>query len=112
VNSSKQQYLMQVRANSAYPVYRGMIGLIAWIGYIAAACWALSGIIGFFVGMQEEGFLAGLGVLIVGTVLAALTFLFARLSQEASLILVDIGDALTESHSLQAQQVKSTVGNW
>ena len=36
MNTSKQQYIDNIRSNTAYPTYRGIIGIIAIFGYLLA----------------------------------------------------------------------------
>ncbi len=98
MDNSKQRYLDLIRANSAYPTYRGFIGLIATIGYLLAAVIAFGAVIGGFVSMSQS-FMLGLAIFVAGGVYAALIFLLARFFREASLILVDIGDSVADAIS-------------
>lgn len=97
----KQQYLDSIRHNSAYPTYRGVIGLISLIFYGLATVCALGALIGGLSAMSRSPF-AGLGVFIVGALLAALYYLMGRLFKEAALILVDIGDSTLDANSRSA----------
>lgn len=98
MNAEKQKYLTDIRANTAYPVYRGMIGIITLLGMILAGLQGLSALIMGFTTMGQT-FLGGLALLLLGLVVAALIFLGAKLFKEAALILVDIGDSVTERNS-------------
>lgn len=100
MNPEKQQYLDRIRANTAYPTYRGIIGIIAVLGYALAGLQGLAALITGF-GSMGQSFLAGLGILIGGLIIAALIFLGARFWKEGALILVDIGDSITEANSTQ-----------
>ena len=96
MNSQKQQYLIAVRANSAYPAYRGVIGTVALLGYLLAGAFALAALIAGFTTMTQS-FMLGVVVLAGGAISAALVFLMARFYKEAALILADIGDVVTEA---------------
>lgn len=98
MNVEKEKYLTEIRANTAYPIYRGMIGVITLLGMILAGIQGLSAVIMGFTTMGQT-FLGGLAVLLLGLVVAALIFLGAKLFKEAALILVDIGDSITDKNS-------------
>jgi hypothetical protein len=74
---AKQQYLESIRQSSAYPTYRGVIGLIAFLFYAVAAVSALSAVIGGL-GAMSRSFMTGLATLVVGLLFAAIFFLMAR----------------------------------
>jgi hypothetical protein len=99
VTQAKQQYLQSVRSNSAYPTYRGFIGIIALLGYLMAAASGLSAIISGLMSMRSS-FLLGLAILVMGSISTALIFLLARFFNEAALILVDIGDSVAETNAM------------
>lgn len=101
MNQDKQQYLDTIRSNTAYPVYRATIGMIAILGYSLAA---LSGLIALVSGFSRMGssFLAGVGILIGGGIVSGLIFLGARFWKEAALILADIGDSITHANARQS----------
>lgn len=75
-------YLESLRSRSCYPTFRGFIQAFAWLGYLAAAAIALSGV---FVGNVGPMLLliAGAGVLA----------LLVRAGTEMSLMLADLADA-------------------
>lgn len=98
MNSTKQQYIETLRSDTAYPAYRGMIGIIEFLGYILAGLSALGALVSGL-GAMRNSFFGGLGVLIVGLVSAVLIFFFVRFWKEASMILVDMGDSITEANS-------------
>jgi ATP/ADP translocase len=95
---SKQQYLAAIRANSAYPVYRGVINIITLLSYLMAAVIALGAIIGA-AGAMSYSMTSGLGVLVTGVIFAALYFFLGRFFKEAALILADIGDSVVDANS-------------
>jgi hypothetical protein len=102
MNQDKQQYLDTIRSNTAYPVYRATIGMIAILGYLFAALNALGALIGGFSAMGNS-FIKGAGILIGGAIVSGLIFLVARLWKEAALILADIGDSLTDPNVRKSQ---------
>ncbi|MFT4175786.1 MAG: hypothetical protein QM627_03945 [Luteolibacter sp.] len=96
MNQEKQLYLNRIRNNTAYPVFRGIIGFIAGLGYVLAI---ICGSMAFLAGVSTmmDSLIGGVGILIGGLVAAVLIFLLARFLQEAALILADIGDSITDS---------------
>jgi hypothetical protein len=98
MNPEKQQYLKTIRANTAYPTYRAIIGVIAILGYLLAAVTALGALIGGL-STLESSFMEGLGILIAGAILSGLIYLGVRFWKEACLIIADIGDSITDSNS-------------
>jgi len=98
MNLPKQQYLEQIRADSAYPVYRGIINTIALLFYAVAALFALGAIVGGL-GTMTRSFVTGLGGLILGLILAALYYFLGRFFKEAALILADIGDSIVDANA-------------
>jgi hypothetical protein len=99
---TKQQYLESIRQSSAYPTYRGVIGLIAFLFYAVAVVSALSAVIGGL-GAMSRSFMTGLATLVVGLLFAAIFFLMARFYKEAALILADIGDSIVDANSRARQ---------
>lgn len=95
---AKQQYLDSIRHNSAYPTYRGVIGLIAFVFYAIAGLSALSALIGGL-GIMTTSFMGGLATLVAGGLFAALFFLLGGLYKEAALVLVDMGDSIIDANS-------------
>ena len=75
-----------------------MISIIALLGYIFAAFSALGTLISGF-GAMKDSFFGGVGILIGGFIIAALIFFITRFWKEAALILVDIGDSITDANS-------------
>ena len=102
MNTQKQQYLNEIRSNTAYPIYRGIIGIIAILGYLLAV---LNGIGALIAGiaMMGDSFFGGVGIIIGGALAAGLIFLGARFWKEAALILADIGDSITDTNSRNQQ---------
>jgi hypothetical protein len=92
MNASKQQYITTIRANTSYPTYRGIIGIITKIGYIISGILALAGIL-YFIRFP------GATVALFSIVASPLIFLGARFWKEAALILADIADSITDANS-------------
>jgi hypothetical protein len=95
---SKQQYLDSIRSHSAYPTYRGFIGVIALLGFILAGLIAL-GALGAGLFSMKQSPAGGIGIIIGGLLYAAFIYVMARFFKEASLILADIGDSTVEANS-------------
>ncbi len=101
MNQQKQQYLELIRANSAYPVYRGFIGTIAMVGYALAALVGLAALVAGLT-MASRELITGLLVLVAGGLTAYLYYLLARFFREAALILADLADSTVDSNSRPA----------
>ena len=99
MKADKQQYLNQIRTNTSYPTYRGIIGIIAILGYLLAALSGLAALISGIGMMVGKSFIAGLAIIIGGLIISALIFLGARFWKEAALIIADIGDSTIETNS-------------
>jgi hypothetical protein len=101
MENSKQQYLEAIRSNSAYPVYRNFIGILAILGYLIAGIDAL---VALFMGFNamRYAFFAGVGYIIVGGIGAVLVYFLVKFFKEAALILADIGDSTLEANSRPA----------
>lgn len=97
-SSVKRQYLADVRRETAYPVFRGTINLIATLFYCLAAVIALAAVVGFLTSLAHS---AGVGfmALIIGGISAAIIYYGATFWKEAALMLADIGDSITEVNS-------------
>jgi hypothetical protein len=98
VNTYKQHYLNSIRANSAYPTYRGFIGTIALLGYLLGAAFGCGAIAGGLTAMSQS-YLLGLVVFVAGGIFAVIIIFLASLFKEAALIVADIGDATVDANS-------------
>ena len=94
----KQAHVNAIRANTAYPTYRGIIGIITTILMIIAGLQGLGAIIGGITLMSQYGF-AGFIVLLIGAAFAALTFFLAKFWKEAAQIIADIGDSAMDANA-------------
>ena len=97
-SNTKKQYLDSIRAHSAYPTYRGFIGVIAIIGYIVAGIIAVGALIGGLVSLNKTPGV-GLAVIVGGLIYAAILYLMARFFKEAALILADLADSTVDANS-------------
>jgi hypothetical protein len=97
-STTKKQYLDSIRAHSAYPTYRGFIGVFALIGYIVAGIVALGAVIGGVVSMNKTPGV-GLAVIVGGLIYAAILYLMARFFKEAALILADLADSTVDANA-------------
>ena len=104
MKADKQQYLNQIRTNTSYPTYRGIIGIIAILGYLLAALSGLAALISGIGMMVGKSFIAGFGIIVGGLLIAGLIFLGARFWKEAALIIADIGDSTIETNSKASSQ--------
>jgi len=101
MNTHKKQYIKDLRSNSAYPTYRSIIGIIAFLGYSLAVIIALAtSIVGAI--MMTQSVLQGLSIMGIGLLNSAIIFILAKFSKEKSLIIADIGDSITEANSQQS----------
>ena len=101
--------MKQIRANTAYPTYRGTITVITILGYLLAALHGLGAVAsGLMVGVGKElgdlSWIAGLGIITGGLIISALIFVGARFWKEAALIVADIGDSTIETNSKSSKQ--------
>ncbi len=98
MNAGKQAYVDAIRSNTAYPTYRGIIGIITMILMIIAGLQGLGAIIGGITLMSQYGF-AGFILLLVGVAFAVLTFFLAKFWKEAAQIVADIGDSAMDANA-------------
>ncbi len=99
MNVTKQTYLSALRANTAYPTYRGVIGVITIILMVQAGLVGLGSLVFGLTMMSQQGFAAGFFALLIGLAVAALAFFMAKFWNEAALILADIGDSVIETNA-------------
>lgn len=98
MNPDKSNYLAEIRANTAYPTYRGIIGLLVILGYILAGLYGISALIGGLMTMGDT-FLGGLAFLVIGLVFAGFIALLTKLGKEVALVIVDFGDSTLDANS-------------
>ncbi len=99
MNAHKKARVEAIRANTAYPTYRSIIGIITVILMILAGLQALGALIlGFGAGAALHNGLAGFAVILLGLGSAALAFFLAKIWNEGAQILVDIGDSVLDAN--------------
>jgi hypothetical protein len=107
MNASKQQYITTIRADTSYPTYRRIVGIVAKIGYAFSGILALFAVFALIHGVNLAAadvssfgyFLPPLLTGCISIVASALIFLGGRFCKEAALILVDIADSITDANS-------------
>ena len=99
MNTPKKARVDAIRANTAYPTYRGIIGIITLILMILAGFQALGAIaLGISAGAALHNGFAGFVLLLLGLGFAVLAFFLAKIWNEAAQILVDIGDCVIDAN--------------
>lgn len=98
-NAIKNQYIERIRAESAYPAFRNLVSLSAGVSIFCAAICILVGVVGCY-SYKDGG--QGVALAIAGIVLILIT----KASKEASLMLADLVDSITDSNS-QKEDEKS-----
>lgn len=103
MKSSKQRYIDQIRTNTAYPTYRTFIGILTILGYVFAGLIVLAGL-GVVVSPFGITYWAPSGgasyfVPVASVIVAAIIVFASRLWKEASLLLADIADSITDANS-------------
>jgi len=89
-----QTFLSQMRGNSAYPTFRGFVGLATAIGYLAALGVAVFAALG--------GFRSGnVSTVAWGCCIAILVGVVVAIARELSLMVADIADAAVSLASRQ-----------
>jgi hypothetical protein len=82
-------FLADMRAGSAYPVFRGAVGFVTWLFYAVAA---VSAVLAVGASFSSPG-LAGAGIF---AAIAGVLFLVGKLFREAALMLADMADAMIQ----------------
>jgi hypothetical protein len=106
MNPTKQAYLQRIRSQSSYPTFRSLIGIFALLLYILGAVCILGGIIGGLGAMAKQG-ASGLVVIVVGFIAGAIYIIMGKVVREASSMLADIADSVTDLNSRYEQQPPS-----
>jgi hypothetical protein len=104
MNTPKAQYIQRIRTQSTYPTFRTFVGVIALLFYIIGAICILGGIIGMFAGMSQQGLGPGVIALFLGILIGLIYIVIGKLIKEASLMLADIADSITDVNSRYEQQ--------
>jgi Na+/proline symporter len=94
-------FLLEMRSNSAYPTFRGFVGLATAIGYLAALGVAVFAALG--------GFRSGNVTTVVwGCCIAILVGVVVAIARELSLMVADIADAIISMASKQVDASSSS----
>jgi hypothetical protein len=104
MNPAKQNYLNRIRSESAYPVYRSLIGLFVLIFYVLGGLVILGGLVTGLGTMFHTGFLAGVFVILISFVFGAIYIILAKFMKEAMLMAADLTDSITDLNSRYDQQ--------
>ena len=106
MSSEKDKYVKAIRAETTYPVYRSIIGVIALLVYaIAASLFIGSSYLTMTLGNVDS---AGMQAFfaIIGYISSILFYVIARFWKEAALIVADIGDSVTEVCSRGTEDIE------
>jgi hypothetical protein len=95
---TKEEYLSQIRTNTVYPTYRGIIGVIVFLGYLIVTIDAFIFLIGGF-GVIGKDPLAGIGFMLLGVVATILGIVMIRFMKEVALMIADMVDSITEANA-------------
>ena len=90
---SAANHLQQIRSETQYPTYRGVIGVLTVLGYIGGAIFGIGSAIQLVNGQTVVG--------IVGIIVSVIIiFVVIPFYKEVSLMLVDAVDSTLEKNSL------------
>ena len=99
METRKQQYIDQIRTNTAYPNYRRFVGIVAILGYVLAGLLVLITLLAFIEAISEGSYREGF-TFFIGSIIVAIIIVFvSRLLKEAALIFSDIADSVTDANS-------------
>lgn len=94
-NPTKQKYIERIRAETTYPIFRRLVGVLATlINVLGILCLVLGPIIGI-VSLFKDG-AAGLVIIFGGIVYGLILILSGKLLKETSFMLADIADSITD----------------
>ena len=99
MKEDKTNYLKLIRAETAYPTYRGMVNLLTILGYVMAGLLALFYFIGGIVVMINTSFFAGLFGWIIGAVATVIQVVIVRFMREISFMIADMVDSTIDTNS-------------
>ena len=101
--STKQKYIQRIRSESAYPVFRSLVSTFAVLFYIFGALLIVAGLIIGFSLIAREG-AAALAAMFGGVIAGLICIIIGRVSKEASFMLADLADSITDLNSRHEQQ--------
>ena len=98
MKTNKENYLKQIRADTAYPTYRGIVGVITFLGYLLIVVYTLIGIVASLSGMRDNPAMGS--VMLVGCILGAiLGIVLVRFLKEVALMIADMVDSIIDANS-------------
>ena len=90
MSQDKRDYLSRIRSETAYPAFRGVVSMVAVLGYLLASLIAVAALI--------SGFLTlGMGFLLF--IPALLVYYQSKFLKEGAIILADLSDSMTDANS-------------
>ena len=100
----KENYLKQIRTDTAYPTYRGIIGVIVFLGYLLVTINFIAFLGGGFNEMKNS---FGLGVFIIffGIIVSVLGIVVVRYVREVALMIADMVDSIIDANSRDSQNL-------
>ncbi len=101
MNTPKAQYIQRIRSQSSYPTFRTFVGVIALLFYIIGAICIL---VGISAGISQQGIGSGMFALFAGVLIGIIYIVIGKVIKEASLMLADIADSITDLNSRNDQQ--------
>ena len=96
MNEQKQPYLLRIRAQTSYPWIRRIADFIQNACYSIAAIFALSSPLGFILLSHFTGYWLGILYIALSIIVAALIAIIGAVTKEASVMLADIADSVTD----------------
>lgn len=98
MTTSKQTYIQRIRSTSAYPTFRTFIGIIALLLYIFGLIAIIGGVLLGLAAMQS-GDQSGIIAIFLGPIVGIIYIIIGKVLKEASLMLADIADSITDLNS-------------
>lgn len=94
MNTSKQEYVLKMRASSAYPIFRQIIRISAIIFFVLAALVAFGSIVGGIVMLAQKNEVMGYTYLFGGILYGAIIAVSTVFWRDLATILADAADSL------------------
>jgi len=94
MNTSKQEYVLKMRATSAYPIFRQIVRISAMIFFVLAALVAFGSIVGGIVMLAQKNEIMGYTYLLGGVFYGAIIAVSTIFWRDLATILADAADSL------------------
>lgn len=94
MNTSKQEYVLKMRATSAYPIFRQIVRISAMIFFVLAALVAFGSIVGGIVMLAQKNEILGYTYLLGGVFYGAIIAVSTIFWRDLATILADAADSL------------------